>query len=117
MAEYDFSLDVNESHERKTVRKKEKSRWETPTAGLDSFLFLVGFVAAKSRSQLKKSYPVPEVPHNWTPRRQPGKRKSRFEPAAEPTGPRGQQGAAAGGAAEGGAGQAAAGLPTGGAQG
>lgn len=90
MAEYDFSLDVNESHERKTIRKKEKSRWETPAAGLDSFLFLVGFVAAKSRSQLKKSYPVPEVPHNWTPRRQPGKRKSRFEPAAESAGPRGQ---------------------------
>ena len=79
LAEYDFSLDVSGKEERREKRSKEQSRWGAPTTAEMSANFLEGFKLARSQSLLKKRYAPPQIPHGWTPKGRPSKRRSRWD--------------------------------------
>jgi len=79
LAEYDFSLDVSGKEERREKRSKEQSRWGAPTTAEMSANFLEGFKLARSQSLLKKRYAPPQIPHNWTPKGRPSKKRSRWD--------------------------------------
>ena len=83
LAEYDFSLDVSGKEERREKRSKEQSRWGAPTSADMSANFLEGFKLARSQSLLKKRYAPPQIPHDWTPKGRPSKRRSRWDSSGD----------------------------------
>lgn len=75
MGQYDFALT---SEENKNRSKNRKSRWGEVEKLSDT---LEGFSLAGKRSNVRKAFPLPELPKNFVPKK--GVKKSRFEPGQE----------------------------------
>jgi len=79
MAQYDFSLDLQDSV------SSSRSSMRTQNTAIDKITnVLDGFTLSTRKSLLMKSYPPPPVPKDWTPTISRCTKKSRFSPAEEP---------------------------------
>lgn len=77
MGQYDLSLDVQgDKRERKIDRA---SRWGKAKSVDELSGAVAGFSIGTSKSQIKKFFTPPDIPKEWVPKKDPSKKKSRFD--------------------------------------